>query len=233
MPRPSRIDYPGCVHHVTARGNRGAPIFGDDFDRRRLLALLAEALHRFDAAAFAYCLMDNHYHLVLHSRQGNLDRLMRHVGSAYAHGFNRRHASGGHLFQDRFHSRVVDSDNYLLRVCCYVELNPVRAGMVRWESEWPWSSHRAHLGHETPPSWLDVGALHAHLLGRDPLDAEDRALAAQRYAAAIAASGDDKLWRDGVRQEGFLGDDQFVERAKSLAASRRGRQPNSGSGLKT
>ena len=166
MPRPSRIDYPGCVHHVTARGNRGAPIFSDDFDRRRLLAAFAKALHRFDASAFAYCLMGNHYHLVLHSRKGNLDRLMRQVGSVYAHGYNRRHGSGGHLFQGRFHSRVVDSDNYLVRVCSYTERNPVRAGLVRRASEWPWSSHRAHLGAEMAPPWLDVDVLYGHMLER-------------------------------------------------------------------
>jgi REP element-mobilizing transposase RayT len=218
MPRPPRIDFPGCVHHVPARGNRRDPIFLDDFDRRRLFALLGEALERFEAEALAHCLMGNHYHLVLRSNQANLSQLMRQVNSVYTHAFNRRHATEGHLFQGRFRSEVVDSDNYLIRVCCYTESNPVRAGLVRHAGDWPWSSYRAHVGREPAPIWLDVDTLYGHLLGNPPIDDAARRLAAMRHAAAVEASRDDRLFGVALRHEAYLGDDAFIERVKNRAS---------------
>ena len=99
MARPLRIEFPGGVYHVTSRGDRREPIFVDDRDRARLIAVLAQAMERFDARVLAYCLMGNHYHFVLHTRRDDLSRLMRHVNGVYAQAFNRRHGLVGHLFQ--------------------------------------------------------------------------------------------------------------------------------------
>ena len=131
MARPLRIEFPGAVYHVTARGERREPIFVDDEDRRALLEIVAQALSRFDAEVLSYCLMGNHYHFVLHTRQGKLSLLMRHINGVYTQAFNRRHNKVGHLFQGRFKAILVDRDAYLLEVCRYVDLNPVRARMVR------------------------------------------------------------------------------------------------------
>ena len=143
MVRPLRIEYAGAVYHITSRGDRREPIAQDDADRALFLAVLGQALARFDAQAWAYCLMGNHYHLVLHTRQANLSRLMRQINGVYTQAFNRRYGLTGHLFQGRFKAILVDSDSYLMEVCRYVDLNPVRAGMVRYPQDYPWSSYRA------------------------------------------------------------------------------------------
>ena len=130
MSRPLRIKFPGAVYHVTLRGDRREPIYRDDEDRTTHLEVIAQAMDRFDAQVLAYCQMGNHYHLVLHTRQANLSRLMRHVNGVYTQAFNQRHALVGHLFQGRFKAILVDRDAYLLALCRYVERNPVAAGLV-------------------------------------------------------------------------------------------------------
>ena len=167
MSRPLRIEFPGATYHVTARGDRREAIFVDDTDRAGLLDVLAQGLQRFDAVALAYCLMGNHYHFVLQTRQANLSRLMRHVNGVHTQRFNRRHGKVGHLFQGRFKAILVDTDAYLLTLCRYVELNPVRAGWAADPLAWAWSSCRAHVGAAPAPVWLDTPGLHAQLIGRE------------------------------------------------------------------
>src|SRR5512146_253049 len=174
MSRPLRLEFPGALYHVTARGDRREPIFDDDQDRNELLLVLGQALKRFDATCLAYCLMPNHYHFVFETRRANLSRLMRHVNGVYTQRYNRRHHKVGHLFQGRFKAILVDRDAYLLQVCRYVELNPVRAQMVAAPGDWPWSSYLAHVDASMPPPWLDTAGLHAHLLGREAKSAADR-----------------------------------------------------------
>jgi putative transposase len=218
MARPLRIEFPGAVYHVTARGDRREDIFIDDTDRVRLLSLVAQGLERFDAQLFVYCLMGNHYHFVLQTRQGRLSALMRHINGVYTQAFNRRHDKVGHLFQGRFKAILVDREAYLLEVCRYVELNPVRAGMVADAAEWPWSSYRAHVGLAQPPDWLGTSELHGHLLGRDAVTAADRSRAARAYAKHVAAGRDAKLWPSGLNRQMYLGDDHFVQRMQAAAA---------------
>src|SRR5204863_1047377 len=159
MARPLRIEFPGAIYHVTSRGDRREPIVVDDDDREALLAVLAQAAKRFDAQVLAYCLMGNHYHLVLHTRQANLSLLMRHLNGVYTQRHNRRHGKAGHVFQGRFKAILVDRDAYLLALCRYVELNPVRARMVERPADWPWSSYLAHVGASETPDWLDTDGL--------------------------------------------------------------------------
>ena len=130
MARPLRIEFAQAVYHVTSRGDRREPIFQDDKDRLLFVDLLGHALERVDACALAYCLMDNHYHLVVCTRQPNLSALMRHVNGVFTQRVNRRHGNVGHVFQGRYKAILVDRDAYLLEVCRYVDLNPARAGMV-------------------------------------------------------------------------------------------------------
>ena len=221
MSRPLRVEFAGAVYHVTSRGDRREDIFADDVDRATLRAVLGQALERFDAQALSYCLMGNHYHFVLHTRQANLSRLMRHVNGVYTQRFNRRHGAVGHLFQGRFKAILVDRDSYLLAVCRYVELNPVRAGMVAQAADWAWSSYRAHVGAEPAPDWLDTTGLHANLLGRACRDPVDRRRAAARYAALVAAGRDVPLWDEGLRQQIYLGDEGFAARMLAMAGPAR------------
>lgn len=217
MSRPLRIEFPGAIYHVTSRGDRREPIFEGDADREALLGVVAQAMGRFDAQMLAYCLMGNHYHFVLHTRQANLSALMRHINGVYTQSFNRRHGKVGHLFQGRFKAILVDRDAYLLQVCRYVELNPVRAQMVAAPGDWPWSSYLAHVDASMPPPWLDTAGLHAHLLGREAKSAADRRRAAARYATLVAAGRDEALWDSALRQQIFLGDDDFVARMLARA----------------
>jgi putative transposase len=216
MARPLRIEFPGAVYHVTSRGNRREPIFEDDEDRMNLLSVVSHAMTRFDASVLAYCLMDNHYHFVIHTRLANLSPLMRQLNGVYTQVYNRRHRKVGHLFQGRFKSILVDRDAYLLEVCRYVDLNPVRARLVRDPAKWRWSSYAAHIGVKVAPDWLDTAAVHGYLLGREAKGSADKRKAGLRYAAHVAAGKDVKLWDEALTQQIYLGGQDFVERMQAL-----------------
>lgn len=210
MARPLRLEFPGATYHVTARGDRRALIYRDDHDRAAQLEILAQACQRFDAAVLAYCQMGNHFHLVLHTREAGLSRLMRHLNGVYTQRFNARHGLVGHLFQGRFKAILVDRDAYLLALCRYVERNPVAAGLVEAAADWPWSSCRAHLGLAPAPAWLDTAAVLAALTGQ-PVETPAQLQRAQAaYAQAVGQPVADGFWRQGLRQQVFLGDEAFV-----------------------
>jgi putative transposase len=221
MARQLRIEFPGAIYHVTSRGDRREPIFVDDFDRRTLLEVVQQGMARFNAAAFAYCLMDNHYHFVLHTREANLSKLMRHINGVYTQAFNRRHDKVGHLFQGRFNAILVDRDAYLLQVSRYVERNPLRAGLVAAPADWLWSSYRAHVGIAVGPTWLDSRALHELLTGGEVADVGDRQRAADRYASLVGAAGDRNLWDDALKQQIYLGNEAFIEKMQAHAKAHR------------
>ena len=221
MARPLRIEFPGATYHVTSRGNRQQPIFVDDADRELFLATLARAMERMDATVLAYCLMGNHYHLVLCTRRGNLSALMRQINGVYTQAVNRRHATSGHVFQGRFKAILVDRDAYLLALLRYVELNPVRAQMVAAAGDWEWSSYRAHTGQVAAPAWLDSDSAFGAVLGRQVDHAEaakaDRDVAALRYAQWVLSAPPESLWDSALRQQIYLGDADFVDRMQALA----------------
>lgn len=217
MARPLRIEFPGAIYHVTSRGDRREAIFEDNEDRQHFLTVVGQAVERFDAAVLAYCLMDNHYHLVVHTRNANLSRLMQRLNGVYTQAYNRRHNKEGHLFQGRFKGILVDRDAYLLEVCRYVDLNPLRAGMVRDPGNWPWSSYGAHTGRKPAPAWLDIATVHGYLLGRDAVTTADTRSAQRRYVALVAAGRGVKLWDEALAQQIFLGSPEFVERMQALA----------------
>ena len=219
MARPPRIEYPGALYHVTARGVQQADIFLDDDDRRALLKLLARALEEGEARAFAYCLMSNHYHVVLQTHLSNLSMLMQRINSAFSQAVNRRHGRSSHLLEGRFKALHVDRDNYLLEVCRYVDLNPVRAGLVATPSQWRWSSYAAHTGGAPVPAWLATSEVHGILTGQSAeTDSQVRA-AHSAYADWVSAGRGVRLWKESLRDGLYLGDEAFVERVKAGAAS--------------
>jgi putative transposase len=218
MARPLRIQFPGALYHVTSRGNHQQRIFADDIDRQAFLSTVARGLERFGAMALAYCLMDNHYHFVIYTRLANLSALMRHINGVTTQTQNRRHRNSGHLFQGRFKAILVDQEAYLLEVCRYVELNPVRARMVKDPADWPWSSYRAHVGLAEVPPWLDTARVHGQVLGRDPQTARDLAQSRRRYAQLVAAALDLPLWDQALNRQVYLGDEDFVRRMQAKAA---------------
>lgn len=217
MPRSIRIEHPDALYHVTSRGVQRAAIFVDDHDRQLLLRILARALTAFEAQLFAYCLMGNHYHFVLQTRHANLSTLMQRVNSSYSQQFNYRHSRLGQVFGGRFKALHVDRDAYLLAVCRYVDLNPVRAGLTATPGDWVWSSYRAHAGMDRPPCWLATTALLGILAGQ-PIRSDDQARQAQRtYADWVAIGHGVHLWKESLRHGHFLGDDAFVERTMSAS----------------
>ena len=143
MPRPPRIAPAGCVFHLTARGKA---IFLDDDDRRWFLRLFAKAVERYRWTCHAYCLMGNHFHLLIELRDENLSEGMQWLLGRYAQDFNWRHGYDGHLFQGRFKSELVESNVHLLELSRYIVNNPVRAGICQIAADWPWSSYRAAVG---------------------------------------------------------------------------------------
>ena len=219
MSRSLRIEFPGAIYHVTSRGDRREAIYRDNADRPAHLAVIAHGMDRFDAQVLAYCLMGNHYHLVLHTRQANLSRLMRHLNGVYTQDYNRRHGLVGHLFQGRFKSILVDRDTHLLALCRYVERNPVAAQMVSTPGEWAWSSYRAHVGLAPTPAWLDTEGLHGYLLGHSVNGQADHDRACRQYSllAGKAQKADSTFWQEALRGQVFLGDDAFVQRMHALA----------------
>lgn len=155
MPRPPRLQPPGAIHHVMSRGNRKSSIFEDDRDRHRFLDIVGDACDRYAVLCLAYCLMGNHYHLVLDPPRGNLSRMMQAVNGPYAQYSNRRHGRTGHVFAGPFKSIPVENDHYLRTVVKYVVTNPIAAGLVQDASSWDWSSHRAAAGLSEPPAFLN------------------------------------------------------------------------------
>jgi putative transposase len=159
MARPLRIQFPGGLYHVTARGNGRQTLFADDIDRERFLIVLTQVVARYRLFCHAHCLMGNHYHLLLETPDANLSRAMRPLNGVYSQAFNRRHERPGHVLGGRYHAQVVDKDTYLREVCRYIVLNPVRAGLVAHPREWPWSSYGATAGHAPVPRFLTVDSV--------------------------------------------------------------------------
>jgi putative transposase len=158
MSRPLRFQAAGLVYHVMARGNNKMAIFLDALDYARFLEILGTVVPDFEIDGWVYCVMPNHYHLVLRTRRANLSAAIGHLNGTYAQWWNRRHGHVGHVFQGRFKAQVVEASVYLLRLCRYVLLNPVRAGLSTDPGEWPWSSFHALTG-RTPSSCVDVDSL--------------------------------------------------------------------------
>jgi len=156
MVRPLRIEYPGAFYHVTARGDRRGSIYRDDADRTLWLDTLAEVCARFHFAVHAYCLMGNHYHLLVETERGRLSTGMQQLNSVYSQAYNRRHNLVGHVFQGRYGAILCEKDRYLMELARYIVLNPVRAKLVETADAWPWSSHRILLGDEDSPPWFDA-----------------------------------------------------------------------------
>ncbi len=156
MARPLRIEYPGAFYHITSRGNEGKRIFQSNRDMERYLSYLESAYERYGAVIHCYCLMGNHYHLLLETPRGNLSQIIHHINGAYTTYFNIKRGRFGHLFQGRFKGILVDRDAYCKELSRYIHLNPVRAGIVKVPSEYRWSSYRYFIGEERKPHWLTM-----------------------------------------------------------------------------
>jgi putative transposase len=170
MARPLRIEYPGAFYHVTARGNERKDIFRDEGDRQRFLAYLETAVVRYNAVIHVYCLMNNHYHLLISTPAGNLSEILRHINGAYTVYFNKRHNRFGHLFQGRYKAILVDADEYAGELSRYIHLNPVRAGLTNLPEGYPWTSYLNYIGKKKSPRWHKTDWL-LRYFGNSPAEA--------------------------------------------------------------
>lgn len=212
MTRPLRLEFPGALYHVTSRGNRQHPIYRDDSDRRAWQDALALACKRHNFVVHSFCQMGHHFHLLVETVEANLAQGMRQLNGVYTQHFNRRHRLVGHLFQGRYKAILVQKESYLLELCRYIALNPVRARIVPSPDDWQWSSHHFLVNSGSPPCWLE----HDRLLERFG-DTRDAAMPAYRAFVLAGIGGPSPFiaTRHGV----LLGDDAFVSAHQRLPAS--------------
>jgi len=204
MARQLRIEYEGALCHVTSRGNARQDIFQDDQDRNTFLGILEETVERYRWYCHAYCLMGNHYHLVIETRNAILSSGMRHLNGVYTQKYNRRHKKVGHLFQGRFKSIHVEKEAHLQELIRYVVLNPVRAGMVKSVGEWKWSSYRATAGEEKVPLYLWTDWILSQF-GRN------KAKAMKQYKVFVEEGAKEKgRLSDRVTGQVYLGSEAFI-----------------------
>jgi REP element-mobilizing transposase RayT len=201
MSRPLRIEYAGAWYHVMNRGAARQVIYLQPAHRQLFLALLGELLERFGIETHAYCLMDNHYHLLLHTPKGQLSRGMRHLNGLYTQRFNRREQRDGALFRGRYKAILVEADSYLLHVSRYIHRNPLEAGFTEPLERYRWSSYAAYVGYVCPEPWLQRHHVLA-MAGGSP----------EQYAAFVkqASDRDVDAFYDRQRLKPILGGETFM-----------------------
>ena len=173
MSRPLRIQYPDAWYHVMNRGRRGEDIFSEKKDYLLFIDLLCEAIDIWRVKIAAYCLMPNHYHLMIQTPDANLSRCMRHLNGIYTQRFNRYHKCDGHLFRGRYKSILIDADRYLLELVRYIHRNPLRARLVDRLDQYLWCSHKGYVSDSKKWSWL-YKDLPLSLLSKDKAERKKR-----------------------------------------------------------
>jgi putative transposase len=204
MSRPLRIEYPGAVYHVTSRGNDKKSVFKNEHDRETFLNTLQQVNKRYHWLCHGYCLMTNHYHLLIETPDGNLSIGMRQLNGVYTQLFNKRYGKTGHRFQGRYKAILIQKDSHLLEVCRYVVLNPVRAKMVEKPEEYAWSSYRATAGLAQPHPCLTTDWVLKQF-------GNTRRKAEPGYRKFVPAGiGQQTIWT-AVRGQTLLGEEDFVD----------------------
>ncbi|OQW67143.1 MAG: addiction module toxin RelE [Proteobacteria bacterium ST_bin11] len=208
MTRPLRLEFPNALYHITSRGDRREDIYEDVEDRLIFLSLLGKVVGDFNWLCHGYCLMTNHYHLIVETLEGNLSKGMRQLNGVYTQTSNRRHGRTGHLFQGRYKAILVDKESYLLELARYVVLNPARAGMVRTLEDWPWSSYLAMTGQVKMADWLTTDWILSQF-------GENRAAAEQRYRVFVQDGMQQtiEIWHN-LKNQIYLGDEEFVAKVQ-------------------
>ena len=206
MSRPQRIEFPGAYYHVMNRGRHRENVFEDDACFDGFLSILSDTSSRFGLVVHAYCLMNNHYHLLVSTPEGNLQRAMRHVGGVYTQFYNRHTGKDGALFRGRYKAILVDSDEYLLHLSKYIHRNPIEAAMVEELSAYRWSSYPAYIGKRRAESWLYCDEVYNQLT--------QKSTKKRRYKAYVEEAGhieDINRFYSKNRLSPVLGDKAFID----------------------
>jgi len=200
-----RIEFPGAVYHITSRGNARQAIFLDDKDLADFLGVLCFVVKRFNWILHAYCLMSNHYHLLIETPEGNLSRGMRQLSGLYTQRFNKRYKQVGHVLQSRYKAILVDKDNYLLELCRYIALNTVRAGIVKGPRDWKCSSYKATAGYDKGIECLTTDWILSQF-------GKERVEASSLYRGFVHAGVKETSPFKAVTGQLILGKEEFTER---------------------
>ncbi|GAA5131630.1 transposase [Thalassotalea piscium] len=208
MARPLRLEFSGALYHITSRGNERKPIYIEKSDFESFLNLLGKVCERYNWAVHSFCLMTNHYHLLLETPDANLSKGMRQLNGVYTQCFNRKHRRVGHLFQGRYKAILVDKDAYLLELNRYIVLNPIRAKMVNNLSEWQWSSWHYVMGEVPTPKWLAIDKVLLHF-------SKYKTTARHKFAKFVEQGKAVNL-RGNIINQVFLGNSDFVDEHLAL-----------------
>jgi REP element-mobilizing transposase RayT len=214
MPRHVRIEFPGAIHHVSIRGNGREDIFVDDRDRERFLSRLAESVETYGIRLYLYCLMTNHVHLLLETTTANLSRFMQSLETGYTVYYNLKHGRSGHLFQGRYKTKLVEGDEYLLKLGRYIHLNPVCIRRlknlpvkerIRHLREYPWSSYRSYTGAARELEYVTYGPVLAEFTGKRGRQRRDY----RRYVEEGLAQEDEELLQVMKASPAAIGGEEF------------------------
>ncbi len=209
MSRPLRIEYPGAWYHVMNRGRRREAIFQSSRDYEMFITVLQEASEMWNLKVAAYCLLSNHYHLLLHTPDGNIARCMRHINGVYTQRYNRRHKKDGQLFRGRYKAVLIDGDNYLLEVLRYIHTNSIKAGLVKNLDDYKWSSHKGYSSRTKKWNWLYRDFLLA-------IFSKKGKQAQKAYVEFVSENESEEIEKFYSKKNlgSVLGDDHFKERLK-------------------
>ncbi len=207
MTRPWRIEFEGAYYHILSRGNERRNIFSDNDDRVLFLETLGRMSDRFEVEVYAYVLMDNHYHLLLKTNKPNISKSMQWFGTTYTRQYNIKHKRNGHLFQGRFKNFLIENDEYLMLLSCYIHRTPLRAGIVKRLADYSWSSYPIYAYGKKSPEWL----LTKPILSL--LDTKDKYMAYRKMVQDYSWE-EKRIWED-FRHGLFLGSQKFIDRIKS------------------
>lgn len=214
MARPLRLEFIGALHHVTSRGNERGAVFTNDQDRALFIDTLSSVVEKYKWTCHAYCLMGNHYHLLIETPYANLAVGMRQLNGVFTQKFNRRHGRTGHLFEGRYKAILVEKESHLLQTARYIVLNPVRAGLVGDPADWKWSSFNATVGGARMPDFLSVDWLLGQFGRR-------RDASATHYADFVRkGAGTVTIW-DDLKGQSLLGNEGFAEGFRDFLNGRR------------
>ena len=216
MSRPLRIQYAGAWYHVMNRGRRGQEVFSEKNDYNAFIDILKELVEDYNVKIAAYCLMTNHYHLLLQTPDANISRSMRHLNGVYTQSFNRIHHCDSPLFRGRFKSILVDADSYLLELLRYIHRNPLEAGLVDNLSKYAWSSHKGYLSSAKKWDWLNKN----YVLS---LFSKNRAESISKYKKFVSKETLKEISQILARKNlpAILGTKNFVDKIKEIFFSKK------------
>ena len=204
MVRALRIEYPGALYHITSRGNKQENIYLSDADRVLFLEILSHVCMRCNWICYSYCLMSNHYHLLVETPLSNLSKGMQLLNGIYTQKFNQTHNRVGHIFQGRFKGILVEKNAYLLELSRYIVLNPVRANMVSTPEEWTWSSYQSTVNQLTKLTWLSTDKILS-------LFSQNLLIAIQKYQQFVYEGMAANTPWDHLKNQIYLGSENFID----------------------